>query len=292
MLGLIFVNSPCIMNVRPRYINAGGVLIDLEIPKVMGILNVTPDSFFSESRYPGDSELTEAAIRMHDEGAAILDIGGYSSRPGAGNVTAEEEGRRVFRAINLVLKEIPDAVISVDTFRSDIAREAILGCGAHIINDITGGEGDPGMIPLVEELKVPYIIMHMRGNPRTMQSLTDYDDVVADILRWFAPRIQRLQSSGVKDIIIDPGFGFSKTIAQNFEIIRRLKDFSVAGLPVMAGVSRKSSIWKTLGITPDKALNGTTVMNTIALMNGADILRVHDVKEAVEAIKLVNSVKS
>jgi dihydropteroate synthase len=280
------------MNGNPRYINAGGTLIDLEIPKVMGILNITPDSFFSGSRYLIDSELVKAAIRMHDEGAAILDIGGFSSRPGADDITAEEEGRRVFRAIKLVLKEIPGAVISVDTFRSGIAREAILGCGAHIINDITGGEGDHGMFSVIEELKVPYILMHMRGNPRTMQSLTDYDDVVAEILRWFAPRIHRLQASGVKDIIIDPGFGFSKTTAQNFEIIRRLSDFSVAGLPVMAGLSRKSSIWKTLGITPDNALNGTTVMNTLALVGGADILRVHDVREAVEAIKLVYSVKS
>jgi dihydropteroate synthase len=280
------------MKGNPRYINAGGKLIDLEIPRVMGILNITPDSFFSGSRYLSDSAIVEAAVRMHSEGAAILDIGGFSSRPGAAGIDAGEEGLRVFHAIKLVAKEIPDAVISIDTFRSHIAREAILGCGAHIINDITGGEADPDMFDLVEELKVPYILMHMRGNPQTMQSLTEYDDVVADILRWFAPRIHRLQASGVKDIIIDPGFGFSKTSSQNFEMLRRLSDFSVAGLPLMAGLSRKSSIWKTLGITADQALNGTTVMNTIALINGADILRVHDVREAVEAIKLVYSVKS
>jgi dihydropteroate synthase len=280
------------MNGNPRYINAGGSLIDLNIPKVMGILNITPDSFFGGSRYVSDSEIVKAAMRMHIDGAAILDIGGFSSRPGAADITAREEGRRVFRAIKLVSAEIPEALISVDTFRSEIAREAILGCGAHIINDITGGEADPGMFGVVEELKVPYILMHMRGNPRTMQELTEYDDVVADILRWFAPRIRRLQASGVKDIILDPGFGFSKTIEQNFEMLRRLSDFSVAGLPVMAGLSRKSSIWKTLGITADQALNGTTVMNTIALINGADILRVHDVKEAIEAIRLVHSVKS
>jgi dihydropteroate synthase len=280
------------MNGKPRYINAGGKLIDLEIPKVMGILNITPDSFFIGSRYVSDTAIVEAAMRMHDEGAAILDIGGYSSRPGADDITPEEEGRRVFRAIKLVSGEIPGAVISIDTFRADIAREAILGCGAQIINDITGGEGDPGMFGAVQELKVPYILMHMRGNPRTMQTMTDYDDVVADILRWFAPRIHLLQESGVKDIIIDPGFGFSKTVALNFEIIRRLNEFSVAGLPVMAGLSRKSSIWKTLGIPADQALNGTTVMNTIALMNGADILRVHDVKEAIEAVRLVHSVQS
>jgi dihydropteroate synthase len=219
------------MNGNPRYINAGGSLIDLNIPKVMGILNITPDSFFGGSRYVSDSEIVKAAMRMHIDGAAILDIGGFSSRPGAADITAREEGRRVFRAIKLVSAEIPEALISVDTFRSEIAREAILGCGAHIINDITGGEADPGMFGVVEELKVPYILMHMRGNPRTMQELTEYDDVVADILRWFAPRIRRLQASGVKDIILDPGFGFSKTIEQNFEMLRRLSDFSVAGLP-------------------------------------------------------------
>lgn len=280
------------MRDKPRYINAGGKLIDLEVPKVMGIINITPDSFYKGSRYYNDSDILNAAVRMIEEGADILDVGGYSSRPGADDISPEEEGKRTLRAIKLINRELPGAVISVDTFRSEIAREAILGCGAQIINDISGGDTDRDMFSVVEKLNVPYIMMHMKGNPGNMQNNPVYDDVVADILKWFGERIFRLQSVGVKDIIIDPGLGFGKTIDHNFELLRRSGDFSVAGLPVLIGVSRKSMIWKTLGITADDALNGTTALNAVALANGADILRVHDVKEAVQTIKLIQKLKN
>lgn len=254
----------------------------------MGIINVTPDSFFAKSCYRNDREIIGAAKRMLDEGADILDIGGCSSRPGAGDTSIGEEKERVLNAIRLIKRELPEAVISVDTFRAGIAKEAVLACGASIINDITGGDADEKMFSVVEELNVPYILMHMQGVPRTMQANPVYDDVVADILRWFGVRIHRLRSAGVKDIIIDPGFGFGKTVTHNFEMLSRLGEFSVAGLPVLVGVSRKSMIWKTLEITPDEALNGTTVLNTAALLRGADILRVHDVREASEAVRLIH----
>jgi dihydropteroate synthase len=276
---------------KPRYINAGGKLIDLSVPRVMGILNVTPDSFYDGSRYGTDKETLKAAEVMLKEGADILDIGGYSSRPGAKDVPVEEEGDRVFKAIKLIKREFPDAIISIDTFRADIASEAVLGCGALMINDISGGEADTKMFSIVEKLNVPYILMHMRGDPRTMQKKPVYDDVVADILKWFGERIFRLNSAGVKDIIIDPGIGFGKTLDNNFELIRRLGDFSITGLPVLIGISRKSMIWKTLEISAGEALNGTTAMNAIALLNGADILRVHDVKEAVQTVKLMTRIK-
>lgn len=253
----------------------------------MGIINLTPDSFYKGSRYSEEGDIVAIAVKMISEGADFLDLGGYSSRPGAENITEEEERERVLPAIKLIKKEIPSAVISVDTFRSGIAKSAVLDCGANIINDISGGEADKKMFGVIAELNVPYILMHMQGNPQNMQDNPVYDDVVADTLRWFAPRIFRLQSDGVKDIILDPGFGFGKTIKHNFEILKRLGDFEVAGLPVLAGLSRKGTIWKTLGITADNALNGTTVLNTVALLNGADILRVHDVKEAVEAVRLL-----
>ena len=277
---------------KPRYINAGGKLLDMEIPKVMGVLNVTPDSFYKGSRYKTDEEILGAALRMMDEGADIIDVGGYSSRPGAKDISKEEEGKRVLCAIKLINRLLPEAIISVDTFRADIALEAILESGAHMINDISGGDADNLMFSVVERLNVPYIMMHMRGDPVTMQDNPVYDDIVADILNWFGERIFRLQSAGVKDIIIDPGFGFGKTIDHNFEMLRRLGDFSIAGLPLLVGVSRKSMIWKSLKITADDALNGTTALHAIALSNGADILRVHDVKEAVQAVQLFNRVKS
>lgn len=280
------------MNGKPVFINAGGKLLDLETPKVMGILNITTDSFYKGSRYYTDEDIVKAATRMIDDGADILDVGGYSSRPGAKDISKDEESSRVLKAIKLINRELPHAIISIDTFRSEIASEAILECGAHIINDISGGDADSRMFPLVEKLNVPYIIMHMQGDPRTMQNNPVYDDVVADILRWFGERIVKLQSAGVKDIIIDPGFGFGKTASHNFEILGRLNEFSVAGLPVAVGLSRKSMIWKTLGITADEALNGTTVLNTIALSNGADILRVHDVKEAFQAVKLFKKIST
>ena len=215
-----------------------------------------------------------------------------SSRPGAKDITSEEESNRVLKAIKLISREYPEAIISIDTFRADIAKEAVLGCGAHMINDISGGEIDSKGFSTVENLNVPYILMHMRGDPRTMQNNTDYGDIVADILKWFGERIFRLRSAGLKDIIIDPGFGFGKTIDQNFELLRRLFDFSITGLPLMVGISRKSMVWKTLGITAGEALNGTTALNALALFNGADIIRVHDVKEAVQTVRLINKVKN
>ncbi len=276
---------------KPVYINVAGKLMDLETPRVMGILNITPDSFYKGSRYSSGSEITKAAAKMLEDGADIIDIGGYSSRPGAADISTEEEGKRVLHALKLISTEFPHAVLSVDTFRSEIAREAVTGYGAHIINDISGGDADPEMFGLVAELNVPYIMMHMKGNPRNMQDNPVYDDIVADILKWFSEKIFRLQSAGVKDIIIDPGFGFGKTVEHNFKLLNRLGDLSIAGLPVLAGLSRKSMIWKTLGITADEALNGTSVLNSFALTGGADILRVHDVKEAKQAVDLFKKLK-
>lgn len=276
--------------IKPRYINISGKLLDLNTPKVMGILNITPDSFYSGSRFDTDVKVISAAVKMIRDGADILDVGGYSSRPGASDISKDEEGRRVLRAIKLIRGELPESFISVDTFRADIAEEAILEYGADIINDISGGDADKKMFSLVGKLNVPYIMMHMKGDPKTMQGNPIYDDVVADILKWFGERIFRLQAEGVKDIIIDPGFGFGKTIDHNFELMRRLKDMSITGLPILIGVSRKSMVWKTLKISPEEALNGTTALHALAVFMGADILRVHDVKEAVQTIQLVNRV--
>ena len=279
------------MSFRPGFINVRGKLIDLSIPRVMGIINVTPDSFYGKSRYSEAEEIINAASGMMDEGACFVDIGGYSSRPGAEDVSPDEERKRVMNAVRLVSRELPEVIISIDTFRSEIAREAVLEYGAGMINDISGGDADPAMFSTVGKLKVPYVMMHMQGTPGTMQRNPFYEDVVADILKWFGDRIYRLTTMGVSDIILDPGIGFGKTADHNFEILKKLSDFLVAGLPVMAGVSRKSIIWKTLEIEPGEALNGTTVLNTVALLNGASILRVHDVKEAVEAVRLVEKIK-
>ena len=276
---------------KPRYINTGGKLLDLEIPKVMGVINITPDSFYKGSHYNTDEEILRVAIRMLEDGADILDVGGYSSRPKAKDISKEEESERVLKAIKLINREIPEAIISIDTFRADVAREAVVECGALMINDISGGDADSKMFLIVEDLNVPYIMMHMKGDPRTMQDNPVYEDVVADILKWLGERIFKLKSAGVRDIIIDPEFGFGKTVDHNFELLRRLGDFSIVGLPVLVGVSRKSMIWKTLNITADEALNGTTAMNAVALVNGADILRVHDVKEAVQTVQLIEKIR-
>jgi dihydropteroate synthase len=276
---------------KAKFINVQGRLIDLSTPCVMGVINITPDSFYTGSRSGNDDEIVAVAGKMLEEGAAIIDLGGYSSRPGAQDISAEEERNRVIPAIKKIIKYYPDAVISVDTFRADVAIEAVEKCGASIINDITGGDGDSMMIPAIARMRVPYILMHMQGTPSTMQLKPTYDDIVADILKWFSTRIKRLVLSGVNDIIIDPGFGFGKTITDNFELLDRLDEFSIAGLPVLAGLSRKSMVWKTLNSNAENALNGTTAVNTIALLKGADILRVHDVKEAVETVKLVEKIR-
>ncbi len=280
------------MNGKPKYINTGGRLLDLSIPKVMGIINVTPDSFYKGSRVDGEKEIIETASTMINDGASIIDVGGYSTRPYAREVTPEEEGKRVLEAIRIIIREIPDAVVSIDTFRSELAFKAVSEYGALIINDISGGDADPDMFRVVSKLNVPYIMMHMQGTPGDMQNNPVYDDVVSDILKWFGKRIAALEEAGVRDIILDPGFGFGKTIKHNFELLQRLGDFAVAGLPVLAGISRKSMIWKTLEITPDEALNGTSVLNAVALLEGADILRVHDVKEAVETVRLIGRLKN
>jgi dihydropteroate synthase len=275
---------------KPKYINVRGQLIDLGKPKVMGILNITPDSFYSGSRFMNKTGIIGTALKMIEDGADFIDIGGYSSRPGAANISAEEEKLRVLPAVKYVSQEFPQAIISIDTFRAEIAKEAVYDCGAHIVNDISGGEADPAMFDLIVKLNVPYIIMHMRGTPETMQKNPGYKDVVSEILTWFGKKTVRLRAAGIKDIIIDPGFGFGKLPEHNFEMLRRLNEFSVAGLPIMVGLSRKSIIWKTLEITPDEALNGTSVLNAVALMNGANILRVHDVREAVETTKLIGKI--
>jgi dihydropteroate synthase len=271
-------------------INTGGRLLDLGRPRVMGIINVTEDSFFSGSRYTGEREIVEAAGMMLEEGADIIDVGGCSTRPGAQEVSEEVERERVCRAVRLILGQFPDACISVDTYRSAVAEAAVSGQGAAIINDISGGEMDPGMFPLVIRLNVPYIMMHMQGTPRTMQDNPQYNDVVEDILFWFGQRIARLREGGVKDIILDPGFGFGKSADNNFEMLRRFSEFRIAGLPLMAGLSRKSMIWKTLDVTPDEALTGTAALNMAALINGASVLRVHDVREAREVITLYEKI--
>ncbi len=268
-------------------INIKGELLDLTRPKVMGIINVTPDSFYSGSRISDGAVLVETAGRMINEGADMLDIGGYSSRPGADNIPSEEELRRLRSALEILRKQLPSAIISVDTFRAEIADTVINDYSVDIINDISGGQLDPGMFEVIAKHKVPYVIMHMKGNPGNMQINPEYDDVVDELLLWFSTRKQELVQRGVSDIIIDPGFGFGKTREHNFILLDNLDRFKILELPLMAGLSRKTMIWKTLGITPDESLNGTTVLNTVALMNGASILRVHDVKEAVQAVRLV-----
>jgi len=279
------------MSEKSKYINVKGKLIDLGIPRVMGILNITPDSFYTGSRFRDKEEILKAAEKMLSDGADFIDVGGYSSRPGAVDLSSEDEKQRVLPAIKYISDEFPDAIISVDTFRPEVALEAVTLCGAAIVNDISGGEADPGMFPLIAKLNVPYILMHMKGTPATMHKNPQYEDVVSELLVWLGKKSVTLRESGVKDIIVDPGFGFGKNGSHNFEILRRLREFSILGLPVLAGLSRKSMIWKTLDVTPDESLNGTTVLNTVALMNGANILRVHDVREAAETIRLILKIK-
>ena len=276
---------------QKKTINAGGRVLDFNRPKVMGILNVTPDSFYSGNRFDSSEKALKAAERILSEGGEIIDLGAYSTRPGAIDISVDEEKERLLPSVRAILKEFPQAILSIDTFRAEVARAAV-NEGAHIINDVSGGELDETMFKTATELKVPYILMHMRGNPENMNQLTEYEDLLQDILQYFAEKIQTLTDLGVKDLIIDPGFGFAKTIEQNFQLLNQLELFKITGLPLLAGLSRKTTIWKTLGITSEEALNGTTVLNTIALLKGASILRVHDVKEAVEAVKLVEKVVS
>lgn len=268
-------------------INCKGNLVDLSTPKIMGILNTTPDSFYAESRKTNLDVLLFSAEEMLNQGATFLDIGGYSSRPDADDISEDEELKRVLPAIEAILKRFPDSLISIDTFRSKIASEAI-NAGAALINDISAGNLDANMMKVAAEFQVPYIMMHMRGNPKTMKDLNEYEDLTQDILFYFSEKINHARALGINDVIVDPGFGFSKNIAQNFELLSKLGLFKNLNTPILAGLSRKSTIYKTLNISASDALNGTTVLNTVALSKGANILRVHDVKEAMETVKLMS----
>lgn len=267
-------------------LNLRGKLYPLDEPKIMGILNVTPDSVYAESRTSDDTHITERVKQMMEEGADMIDIGGYSSRPGADDVTPQEEMERLRRGIRIVRKLYPEVPLSVDTFRADVARMCIEEEGADIINDIAAGMMDRQMFKTVARLGVPYIMMHMQGTPDTMQIDPHYDNLRREVMLYFAERIDRLCQMGAKDIIVDPGFGFGKTVAHNYELMNHLEDFNIFNLPVLVGISRKTMIYKLLGGTPQTSLNGTTVLNTIALTKGAHILRVHDVKQAVEAKRI------
>lgn len=267
-------------------LNIRGALLDLREPKVMGILNVTPDSFFDGNRYNDKTEMLKQVSRMVEDGAHIIDVGGHSTRPGAATVPEAEEVDRITEAIRPIRREFPDIVISVDTFRGSVARAACLE-GANMINDVSGGDLDANMISVVAELKVPYVAMHMRGTPATMVNEAAYENVTRDVIAELQTKLYNLSQQGVHDVIVDPGFGFAKNIKQNFELLRHLSRFKILDRPVMVGVSRKSMVWKTLQLTPEDALNGTTVLHTMALLHGASILRVHDVKEARQAIELM-----
>ena len=271
------------------FINCKGKLIDLSVPKVMGILNVTPNSFFDGGKYKNEGEIISQVEKMLSEGATFIDIGAYSSKPSAEFVTEQQEIDRIVPAIELILKHFPETLLSIDTFRAAVAKASIES-GAAIINDIAAGELDNKMFDVIADYNVPYIMMHMRGNPQTMQSMTQYEDIVKEMLFYFSEKVKKARSLGINDLILDPGFGFAKTTDQNYEVLQKMELFNLLELPVLAGVSRKAMIYKTLGNTAQEALNGTTVINTIALTKGAKILRVHDVKEAVECVTLMNKI--
>lgn len=267
--------------------------MDMARPQVMGILNITPDSFFQDSRSQTEQAVRERTQRIMTEGASIIDVGAYSSRPGAADVSVEEEMKRLRFALGIVCDVCPDAVVSVDTFRSDVARMCVEEYGVEIINDISGGAMDEAMFRTVAELGVPYVLMHMKGTPQTMQDAPEYADVVGEVMRYFAEKVQRLRDLGQKDIILDPGFGFGKTLDHNYTLFANMdlmKD--VFGLPLLVGVSRKSMVYRLLGGEPSDALNGTSVLNALALQKGASILRVHDVKECVEAVRIYEKLTS
>lgn len=273
-----------------KTININGQLVDFSTPRVMGIVNVTPDSFFSGSRTQAANQIIERCARIIREGGTIIDVGAQSSSPASRFLDAKEEAERLMPALKLIRNEFPDTILSVDTFYADVAKEAVEEYGVNIINDISGGQIDERMFPAVAQLNVPYILMHMRGTPQTMQQFTHYDNFIQDILYYFSERKAKLNQLGVNDVIIDPGFGFSKTISQNYELMAYLKYFHIFEEPILVGISRKSMIYKLLGITPQESLNGTSVLNAVALLSGADILRVHDVKEAVECVKIIENV--
>lgn len=271
-------------------INCKGKLITTDIPLVMGIINATPDSFYEGDLNKGMNGILALTTKMINDGATILDIGGQSTKPGSERISAEEETERVIPVIEMIHKHFPDTILSIDTYQSDVAIKAV-EAGASIVNDISAGELDKKMIVTVAALRVPYICMHLKGTPNTMQQQAEYENVLKEVLDYFIFKIEECRDAGIKDIIIDPGFGFAKNATHNFALLKNLNIFKMLDCPILAGISRKSTIYKTLGITAAEALNGTTVLNTLALNNGANILRVHDVKEAVEAVKLMESYK-
>ena len=275
-----------------RTINVNGQLMELQSPQVMGILNITPDSFYAGSRKQTEADILSRTRQILEEGASIIDIGAYSSRSNAEHISPDDEMQRLRTALHLINRDFPDAVISIDTFRADVARMCVEEYGAAIINDISAGQMDEQMFTTIAQLGVPYIIMHMQGTPQDMQTNPHYENLLKEVFFYFSEKIQRLRDLGVKDIILDPGFGFGKTLEHNYQLMNHLEEFSVFDLPLLVGISRKSMIHKLLGNTPEEALNGTSILNTIALLKGANILRVHDVKAATEAIAIVQKMKS
>ena len=275
-----------------RTINVNGQLMELQSPQVMGILNITPDSFYAGSRKQTEADILSRTRQILEEGASIIDIGAYSSRPNADHISPDDEMQRLRTALHLINRDFPDAVISIDTFRADVARMCVEEYGAAIINDISAGRMDEQMFTTIAQLRVPYIIMHMQGTPQDMQTNPHYENLLKEVFFYFSEKVQRLRDLGVKDIILDPGFGFGKTLEHNYQLMNHLEEFSVFDLPLLVGISRKSMIYKLLGSTPEEALNGTSILNTIALLKGANFLRVHDVKAATEAIAIVQKMKS
>ncbi|MEG1563049.1 MAG: dihydropteroate synthase [Bacteroides sp.] len=270
----------------PSYLNVNGQLLDLSVPQVMGILNVTPDSFYARSRMQTEQDIAARARQILEEGASIIDVGAYSSRPNAEHISAEEEMNRLRTALEIVNRNHPGAILSVDTFRADVAERCVSDYGVAIINDIAAGEMDERMFALVARLGVPYIMMHMQGTPQSMQCEPHYENLLKEVFLYFAKKVQQLRDLGAKDLILDPGFGFGKTLEHNYELMAHLEEFSLFELPLLVGISRKSMIYRLLGGTPLEALNGTTALHAIALMKGANILRVHDVRQAVEVVKI------
>ena len=274
------------------HINIKGQLMDLSSPRVMGILNITPDSFYSGSRAQTEAGIVERVYRIQEEGADMIDVGAYSSRPGAEFVSEEEEMKRLEYGLEILFRASPNAIVSVDTFRADIARRCVEKYGVAIINDIAAGELDANMFSTIASLQVPYIMMHMRGTPQNMMQLTEYTNFKEEIFLYFARKIETLTRLGVHDMILDPGFGFSKTTGQNYGLMSMLKEFHIFELPLLVGISRKKMIRDVLDCATDESLNGTTVLNVYSLLNGANIIRVHDVKEAVQAVKIINTIKT
>lgn len=271
---------------KKKTINCKGQLLELDKPIAMGILNITPDSFYDGGKHTDIKHIKQHIQQMLFDGAKIIDVGAYSSRPGAKDISAEEELDRLRPVLQLLQKDFPDTIVSVDTFRSQIAKTIVEEYGVAIINDISGGEMDKKMFDTVALLQVPYVLMHMQGTPQNMQQNPEYQDVVMDVIDYFSEKLALLKALGVHDVILDPGFGFGKTVEHNYQILNNLHEFNLFGMPILAGLSRKSMIYKLLNCKPEEALNGTSVLNTLALMHGASILRVHDVKEAIEAIEL------